>query len=300
MKNIILSLLILTYVLSSTAQQYDLKLNLKKGQHYKQSMVTDMKLNQSVGGQEMTINTKMQFEFTQSVKSINAKGEFELENEYSRIIVTMDVMGQNISYDSDKKDEPGTEVSKMLSGPFSKIIGKKFLVVLTPKGKVVEIKGFKQIIETLSKGSSDPNSKKMIEEMLDEHKLSSSFESSYHMFPENSVKVGESWSQRNTIETMFPVDIATTYTLKEVNNGVAKIIMTGDFTIKKDDYESKGLTMKINFSGKYNGFYDVDINSGISNRVELNMPMTGTMELMGMEVPCTVNSTITTTNTLQN
>lgn len=300
MKNIILSLLILTSVLSCTAQQYDLKLNLKKGQHYKQSMITDMKLNQSVGGQEMTINTKMQFEFTQSVKAINAKGEFELENEYSHIIVTMDVMGQTIKYDSDKKDESESEVAKMLSGSFSKILGKKFLVVLTPKGKVVEIKGFKQIMESLSKGTQDPNSKKMIEEMLDEHKLSSSFESYYHLFPENSVKVGDSWTQKNTVESMFPIDIATTYTLKEVNNGVAKIIMTGDFTIKKDDYGSKGMTMKINFSGKYNGFYDVDVNSGISNRAEINMPMTGTMEVMGMEVPCTVNSTITTTNTLQN
>ena len=299
MKKIILSLLVLTYTLSSIAQQYDLKLNLKKGQHYKQSMVMDMNIHQSLAGQEMSIATKMQFEFIQSVKSINAKGEFEIENEYSRIVVTMDMMGQNITYDSDKKDEVGSEVTKMLSGPFSRVIGKKFLVVLTPKGKVIEIKGFKQIIEALSKGGLDPNSKKMIEEMFNEHKMSSSFESSYHMFPDKPVKIGDSWSQRNTVESMFPIDIATTYTLKEVNGSAAKIIMTGDFTIKKDDFESKGITMKINFTGKYNGFYDLDINNGISKLAEINMPMTGTMEIMGMEVPCTVSSTVTTTNTLQ-
>ena len=259
----------------------------------------DMNLHQSLAGQEMTIDTKMQFEFAQSVKSINSKGEYEIENEYSRIVVTMDMMGQTITYDSDKKGEADNEVTKMLSGSFEKILGKKFIVVLNPKGKVVQIKGFKEIMESLTKGKLDPNGKKMIEEMFDEHKMSSSFESSYHMFPDKSVKIGDSWSQRNTVESMFPIDIATTYTLKEVSNGVAKIIMTGDFTIKKDDFESKGLTMKINFSGKYNGFYDLDINSGISKRAEINMPMTGTMEIMGMEVPCSINSTVITTNTLQ-
>lgn len=300
MKHIIALSLLVACTLTSTAQQYDLKLNLKKGQHYKQSMTMVMDLTQSIGGQEMSINTKMQFKFTQTVKSITSKGDFEIENEYSRVAMDMDAMGQKISYDSNVKDTTGNEILKTYSSTFSKILGKKFIVVLSPKGKVVEIKGFKELIEALEKGSMDPATKKLIEGTFDEHKMTSSFESSYHMFPDNSVKVGDSWSQKNMVESMFPIEISTTYLLKEVNNGIAKITVKGDFTMKKDDYKANGITMKINFSGTYNGFYDLDINSGMSNRAEIAMPMKGTMEVMDMEVPVTVNSTITTTNTLQN
>jgi hypothetical protein len=300
MKHIIALSLLVVYVLTSTAQQYDLKLNLKKGQHYKQSMTVVMDLTQSMGEQEMSINTKMQFEVAQTVKAITAKGDFEIENEYSRVAMDMDAMGQKITYDSNVKDTTDNELLKKYSSSFGKILGKKFIVVLSPKGKVIEIKGFKELLDDLGKGNPDAATKKMLEGIFDEHKITSNFESSYHMFPDNSVKIGDTWSQTKSVESMFPIEISTTYVLKEVNNGVAKITVKGDFTIKKDDYKANGITMKINFAGNYNGFYDLDINSGMSNRAEIAMPMKGTMEVMEMEVPVTVNSTITTTNTLQN
>jgi len=299
MKHIIALSLFIVFTLASTAQTYDLKLNLKKGQHYKQSMIMDMDMNQSIAGQEMKVGTKMQFEFTQTVKSITSKGDFEIESEYSRVAMDMDAMGQQMSYDSNVKDTTDNEFSKTFSKSFGKILGKKFTIVLTPKGKVVEIKGFKELIEALEKGKMDASTKKLIEGTFDEHKMTSSFESSYHMLPDNPVKIGDSWAQKKSVESMFPIDISTTYTLKEVNNGIAKIMVKGDFTIKKDDYEANGMTMKINFTGGYDGFYDLDINTGISNSAQINMPMKGTMEVMGMEVPVIVKSTVSTTNISQ-
>ena len=96
----------LAFALTAMSQQYDLKLDLKKGQHYMQSMVMEMNMNQSMGGQDINVSTKMQFDISQTVKSITADGDYNLESEYSRIMMTADAMGQKLSFDSKTERTP--------------------------------------------------------------------------------------------------------------------------------------------------------------------------------------------------
>ena len=297
MRNILASILLLALTLTATAQQYDLKLNLKQGQRYTQAMVMDLQMTESISGQDINVTTKMQFEFKQQVKSITKTGDFVMESEYSRVVMNLDAMGQKLNYDSQSKDSSDSGMMKAYATSFDKIMGKKFQVTMSPKGKVVGVSGLKEILAAMKKGNNDPAAEKLLEGTLDEKKITSNFESSYHIFPDKPVKIGESWSQQSSVESMFPMDIKTGYTLKEVSNGVAKIAASGDFSMKKDDYEANGLKMKVDFKGTYSGIYDLDVATGISRKGNIIMPMKGTMELMGMEVPVTVSTNMQTTTT---
>ena len=300
MRNIFTTILLIALTLGATAQQYDLKLNLKKGQHYTQAMVMDLQMTESISGQDINVTTKMQFEFKQEVKSKTSNGDFVLENEYSRVVMNLDAMGQKMSYDSQVKDTSESGIMKSLATSFSKIMGKKFQVTLSAKGKVIAVTGLKEILAALKSGTEDPAAQKMIEGTLDEKKITSNFESSYHIFPDKPVKVGDSWSQQSSMESMFPMDIKTGYTLQAVKDGIAKISANGDFTMKKDDYEANGMKMKVDFTGTYSGTYDMDIKTGINKKGTILMPMKGTMEIMGMEVPVTVNTNLETSTEAAN
>jgi hypothetical protein len=289
-------LLALLCTLTISAQQYDLKLNLQKGQHYNQLMTMNMDMSQSIAGQDVNIKTSMQFEFAQIVKSITKNGDFVIENEYSHIVIDMDAMGQAMNYDSKVKDTTGNEAMKTYSDAFGKIIGKKFNVTISPKGKVKEISGLKEIMSSLKKAASEPAAKKILEETFDEKKMISNYESVYHIFPDNPVKVGDTWSQKSTVESIIPIDITTNYSLQNVSNGVAKIAASGDFTMKSDDMEVAGIKMAANLAGKYDGLYQMNITSGMSNTSSINMPLSGTMEVMGLEFPVSIN-TVTKTKT---
>jgi len=209
-------------------------------------------------------------------------------------------MGQQTSFDSQVKDTTGNEMAKAYSKTFGQIIGKKFEVTISPKGRVLDIKGFKEILSSLENSSSDPTTKKLIESTFDEKKMISNFESSYRLFPEKPIKIGDTWAQKNTVESVVPIEINTGYKLKEVNNGIAKITSTGDVKMKSDDVEISGMKMKIDIAGKYDGTYDMDVSTGISNKTIINMPVNGTMSVMGMEVPVSINSTTQTTTTPAN
>jgi hypothetical protein len=297
MKFFISLLIALSLGISSKAQQYDLRLNLTKGQHFTQSMIMNLNMAQSIAGQDVSIASAIQFDFDQTVKSITKNGDFVIESEYSHIIIDVDLMGQKMFYDSKGKDSSASDLTNTYATVFGKIIGKKFTVTISPKGKVTEVKGLKEIMASAAKVSSDPAAQKLIGETFDEKKLISNYESSYKIFPDNPVKVGDSWTQQRSVESIFPIELNAGYTLKEVNNGIAKIIATGDFNVKNDDVETNGIKMKTDLTGNYDGVYQMDINTGISNTAAISMPVKGTMEVMGLEFPVTVNTSMQTTTT---
>jgi hypothetical protein len=287
----------LIVTLTAASQPYDLKLNLQKGQRFTQSMTMNVDMTQSIAGQDVAIRSAMQFEFDQYVKSITAKGDFVIESRYTHIVLDVDAMGQKMFYDSQAKDSSGNDMTRTYAAMFDQLLGKNFSVVLSPKGKVLEIKGLKELMTAVKKSTSDPIAQKLIE-AFDEKKMISNYESSYHIFPDKPVQPGESWSQKNAVESLVPVDISASYTLKEVNNGIAKIAATGDFSMKNDEIEANGIKMKTNLSGSYDGIYLTDINTGMTQSATISMPLRGTMEVMGMEFPVTVNTTMQNTTTM--
>lgn len=289
----ILVIAALIVVIDASAQQYDLKLNLKKGQHYTQAMAMNMNLTQSIAGQEMNIVTVMHFDFNEVVTAINAKGDFVIESQYTHMTMDLDAMGQKMNYDSNVKDTSEDNLMKSYAAALDQMMGKKFTVTITPKGKVTEVKGLKEVLAGVLKKYKDPTTKKILEETFDEKKIASNYESSYNIFPDKPVNIGDSWTKTTKVESVFPIEINTNYTLKEVSNGSAKLASTGDFTMKKDDAEINGITMKTNLKGTYNGTYQMDINTGISTSSNINMPVSGTMEVMGMSFPVSATTTVT-------
>ena len=79
---------------------------------------------------------------------------------------------------------------KIYSEAFSKVIGKKFTVTISPKGKVKGIKGLKEIIESLEKKDQDPTAQKLIEGSFDENKMKSNYGIRLSYLPRWSGKSG--------------------------------------------------------------------------------------------------------------
>lgn len=297
MRTIITLFLLVTCSLSITAQQYDLKLNLSKGQQYTQVLTMNLDMAETISDQAININTSIKYELKQTVKSLTAEGNFVLENEYKHISISIDAMGQQMSYDTDSKDTSGNDAMKTYADVFKQILGKKFSVTLSPKGKVIEVKGLKELMSSLMKRNNDPTVQKLIEGTLDDAKMSSNFESSYHIFPDVPVKIGEKWSQKNLMESIVPMNISTVYTLKAINNGKATIAASGDFSVNDDNFESGGMKMKLHLAGNCDGFYDLDIKTGISTTSNVSIPMIGTMEISGMQIPVSISSAVISSTT---
>jgi hypothetical protein len=290
MKSILSVICSLVIMQCASAQSYDLKLNLKQGQKYDQSMSMNMLMDEAVAGQQVKINTKARFVFAQAVKGIDKDGNYQIESSYARMVIDVDAMGSKISYDSDKKVTDKTDTTTAeIAKSFSKVICKKYTVTLTPKGKVVKIEGLDEILAGMSE-NSNPVAQQIISSSFDAKKMGANYSSFYDYLPDHEVKKGDTWKHRNSIESVIPMDVEATYTLKEIKGNIATIGMNADLSMKDDSVEMQGMPAKIDLKGSYTGDYEMDIKTGLGKTAKINMPITGNMEIMGMSVPLDIKT----------
>ena len=277
-------------MLCATAQTYDLKLDLRKGLKYDQSMSINMTMDEAIAGQQIKMDMTANFGYTQEVKSVEANGDYVIESTYEHIAMKVNAMGSMLTYDSDLKKQKDS-IAEMLGQTFSKVIGKKFLVTVSPKGKVSKVTGLKELLADMM-ASSTPNAVQLAQTFFDEDKIVSNYSSAYGYFPDHAVKLGETWTNKNKIQSVVPVDMTSTYTLKEVKGNTAVIGMAADLAMKNDSMEVQGMTAKMDLKGTFAGDYKMDMKSGLPTAGTLEMPITGSMEVMNMTVPMNVKSSM--------
>ncbi|MCW3126871.1 MAG: hypothetical protein JWO03_2529, partial [Bacteroidetes bacterium] len=156
--------------------------------------------------------------------------------------------------------------------------------------------GLNAIIEELSKGAS-PTTAQLLATTFDEKKMEANYSSSYDFFPDHAVKKGDTWKNKKTMESIFPMEIESVYTLKEVKGNTATIGMSANINMKKDSLEMQGMTVKVDIKGSYSGDYNLDMTTGLGTSANLTMPLKGTLEMMNMVVPIEINSIIETGTT---
>ncbi|MBS1623838.1 MAG: hypothetical protein JST83_07455 [Bacteroidetes bacterium] len=287
---IILTAIAACAILCAGAQTYDLKLDLKKGLKYDQSMTMNMVMDEAIAGQQIKMDMTANFGYTQEVKSVKSNGDYVIESTYEHIAMKVNAMGSTLTYDSDLKKQKDS-IAEMLGQTFSKVIGKKFLITVSPRGKVSNVTGLKEILADMM-ASSTPNAVQLAQTFFDEDKIISNYSSAYGYFPDHVVKVGETWTNHNQIQSVVPIDMTSAYTLKEVKGNTAVISMAADLAMKNDSMEVQGMTASMDLKGTFTGDYKMDMKSGLPTAGTMEMPITGTMQVMNMSVPMNVKSSL--------
>lgn len=164
MKNLFTLLLCLVTFVTATAQESVLlRVKYNKGDKYAMNMTMD----QDMSVMKMNMGMYMQIDVKDVVDNI-----YDTEITFNRIVMDMDQGGMKINYDSNKTDEELDDAGKMMKsqmGPvLDMIIGAKF----NDRGETTEM--------TMIKGPAGGEQ---------QFKQTSSV-----TYPENAVKVGDTWS----------------------------------------------------------------------------------------------------------
>ena len=147
----------------------------------------------------------------------------------------------------------------------------------------------------------------VIENFLSEDIVQSECESMFGAIPDGPVRVGDMWDQ---IMSMggggFPMDLDTTYVLREVKDGLARIDMTAKFDAGTDGgqiVETMGMKMNMLLSGVMTGQAHVDIDTGRTISCAMTQQFNGTLNMSpseqmpnGMTIPMRMEGTTTITS----
>jgi hypothetical protein len=279
-----------TIFFAAHSQEYDLKLKLKKGQRIDNKTDITMDISAGNAGQGNDMVISMTFELSQKVKAISIEGNYVIESEYSRMIMGMKMPNGRMRYDSNDKKDTG-EVQKRFEAYLGGMLGRKFELTLTPEGKVIDIKGLKEIVEAITKGKTDSTAKQLLENWLGGDKVKYNFESYYDIYPVKPVKAGDTWTQAGKVENTIGAQFSPSYVINSVTKGVATIVSGCEMMINRRALESHGFKSDVDYTGNYTGIHQVDLKTGLPVNTFMVTLLKGNFEIKEKELPLTMKIT---------
>lgn len=252
------------------------KLVLVKGLKYEVS--TKMQTNSvaSIMGQEMENNMDNTTIQAVEVKE-NRSSETDLTAVTTKLQSSVSTMGQEMNYDSEKKDNSGP-----LAETFDKMVGKVKNITIDATGKLVKTE--KEDAEATLNAALGGGE-------------GAGFVLLHKAIIGKEMKPGNSWNDSviNNTDKMKSTTVGT-YTVSTVNpeTHTAIILFTGKQT-GSGTIEQMGQEMVMTSSSNVESQYEVDIKTGVISKSSVISNGTSNIDAMGMSIPVSIKSTITTT-----
>ncbi len=300
----ILAVIFAASALAAPAQdKVQLRLQLKKGQSYKQEMVSDQEISQTIQGQRLDMTQTTGMGFTYDVEEVRADGTAVIKVTYDSVLLKQKGPTGNFQYDS--KNPPQT-VHPMAQG-FAALVGQGFTMEMTPEGTVTKVEGVDEMLTHMMKNikvqdeSTRETMEKKLKQQFGNQALKEMMENMMAIYPDKPVRIGDSWNKRVTISKGFAMIIDNTWTLKDRRDGIAVVEVKS--TIKPNPnakpLDLGPLTLRYNIGGKQQGEMEIDEATGWVMQAKMTQNLSGEVQVQSgagalgdMKWPISIKSNI--------
>lgn len=265
-----------------SAQTVTRKVGLAKGQQLEEQSHVQVNMTQEAMGQSIEI--KVEGDITNLVEIRNAVAtNFEVANTVKKILMSMNGMGQDVKFDSDKKEDMDGQLGQAFKGKIG--VPREFTV--NKEGVITAVKNKSDTTEEQGGMMGGMMSGAFASGM---EKEGAAFNSLANI-PVMGVKVGQSWNDSTTDENGKAF---TTYTLKEVNGGNGLVTLSGNVAISRE-IEQQGMTVQMEMTGTTIGEYTFDVSTGIIKTRKATTKSSGTIEVAGQSMPVSIQTDVQST-----
>lgn len=270
----------------------NLRLNFKQGDKYLFSSAVKQTTSQEIMGQKMESTQDMITDYIYDVESV--------QSDVTRIKVTFDALSTTVNtgfpgaspltYDS-RNPEQGSAELKTLSN----LVGKSFYIDINKGGEVTNVEGLADVISSVGGEQSQ-----LLSQLFDDGAMTNSLNAITHIYPDKSVKIGESWNKSTSgpIASVMHSEADFTYLLDRVEGDLATVSISGQQKISTSpDGGANPLLQgaEFNLNGTQTGSAEIEMKSGLIVTNRQQQEISGTVSAQGFEIPMrlTIDTTIT-------
>ena len=272
--------LCLIFSLTTVSAQMKLSFNPTMGTKYEYNMEVVQDIKQNVMGQEVSTESEMSGTYLMEIKSKTSQ-EVQVQFTYMDFTFLVSNAMMNLRYYSKKPIENPSEMDKMIEKMFNTLINEPFTVVFALDGSVKSVTGMEAIIKKMldaisADGQMATQIGAQLSQQFSDESMKSMFGQSFNFYPDNAVKIGDSWNVKNSI-LMSSINIGTNikYTLKGINTNNATIEVAGDI-----DMDMEGGKL----AGKQTGTMTLDTITGIPVTSDISQDLKGSIKAQGMDI----------------
>lgn len=243
-----------------------LSLNVEQGEKYNINMVNDQDVVVTVNDKDVKTHQLMDINLGMDVKNVDKdKNIATLCYTYDSIKASTESAGETINYDSRVS---GT--NNPLSDVYSAIVNKSFTVKVDNKGKVLDVRGIENIINSVVDNVPvDAEKRKALKASLaqsfSDDAIKAMVGQSMNYFPPQDVKVGDVWETTGDVKAGFPMKIINKWNLLSESDdllhvGVQSTIVANT---KNEAMDIMGVKAIVKLNGVCNGTVDINKDNGL-------------------------------------
>ena len=275
MKKITFLLFTVAFISTAFAQTPG-NINLTKGQKFSVDNKITAVTTQTLMGQSMESNAEVTTKYSIEIKDIK-NNNYNLTNTFTKLKAKVSAMGNDMNFDSDKKEDMEGEYA----ASFKDIINNPKGVVIDRSGKVLNTNK----AETKTAGAQPDIMKMMLENLLGDPEETGYGTDLAFVSTPSKIIAGYNWTDSSNKEG---IQKSTTYTVKEIKGTEAMISIAG---ILNTDVKSQmqGMNILNKSKGNLSGEEIVDITTGVIKQRITTLDSQGIVliESQGMEIPMT-------------
>lgn len=214
--------------------------------------------------------------------------ELELEFKDLNLKMTSSIQGELMNVKASVVDEDNVQ-SKI----FNSLLNTPVTLTLSKNGKILSVQGGDSLVTRMANASGLEDDfslnmmKKSLEKEFGSKALSESYEQMTYIYPDNAVKIGDTWKNNYTGK----LAVENNWELDELNETIAKI--SGESSVIMSVSEPSST---MNLTGKQTTHIVTNIKSGLIQNMTvegLSDGISTMVQLEGQEIPTTVKSIIT-------
>lgn len=242
---------------------------LEKGQTY--PLVTVQKDTQTLtapNGKSQSGNSETRDEMSFTVDDFK-DGIYSITVNIVGKKTTQSANGKSVTVDT-KSPAPKEEQLKMLWMVNKALAGNKLSMKMKENGDVISISGFDAVYKKVGasvanslKDATDKNNfLKAFQQSFSEKVIKEQFVKNLKLIPANGVKIGQKWSDFENASADGKVKLTTNYVLNSVENGVAKISVSGGVPSQTEKQTQNGITHTVTSDLSQSGTILLDQKTG--------------------------------------
>lgn len=289
----------------------ELALNLVKDETYVMDQSADMTIDQTVQGQDVSMDMTMGGRLSFNVTNV-IDGVYDMDVKYEHVRLSMKNTFMDLSIDTDIDD---TEQPNMLAEVMDKVmkgmIGIPFKVKMDKHGNIKEVTGVEEMFgkafdAVAEKDKSiDPQSKAtamaQLRQSYGSEAFKSNFETFMNIYPEEPVKVNDTWNKNIALNTTVTGTFDVEYKLNEIVADQYLVSADGTFTTDSSGYRKmNGMDMNYNMTGTYKAELKLNKATGWIEDATINQVIDGTVNVKateqmpdGLSIPMKLKTTST-------
>ncbi|MGH2645942.1 MAG: DUF6263 family protein [Ginsengibacter sp.] len=231
--------------------------------------------------QSMETNADVTSIYNIEIKDVK-DNNYNMANKLAAIKMNMTTMGQNVTFDSDKKED----MDGKMGAPLKDYINKPNDVVMDKLGNII----LDSKKDSAKQADATSPTQMMLKQMGDPEQQGYGAKMAFMPISKNT-KVGAAWQDSTSSDGVTKV---TNYVIKEINGNNATLSVSGTET-RDTKMEMQGMEINTKTHGKFSGEETVDITTGVILQNNSTMDASGNISVMGQEIPTKVTATSVTT-----